>query len=283
MNYFEKYLEVFPKLKEIAEKIWKYVDEIKKENALELVEKIENKIFELNAKPAFPVNIGINNIAAHYTPENEEKIKEKDTLKIDFGIHIDGFIFDSAKTYGNNEIVKAAKEAFEECLKEVREGTKVKIFGDICEDVAKKYGLKPVRNLGGHGLGYYLIHTEPTILNGKNNSKEVLIKGMPIALEVFITNGQGKVEDSYPSTIFEIVNPQKIGMLRIYREILEYAYKNFYTLPFCKRWLYKKFLKNSVDFAILQARKVGIIKEYPVLKEVENSIVAQFETTLVVE
>ena len=283
MDYFKEYSEIFPKLKEASEKIWKFVDEIEKKDLFEIAEKIEQKIFELGFKPAFPVNVGINNVAAHYTPEKNEKIRENDILKIDFGIHLNGFIFDSAKTYGKNIVVDAAKEAFEECLKEVKEGTKVKVFGEICEEVAKKYGLRPVRNLGGHGLGYYLIHAEPTILNGKNNSEKVLIKGMPIALEVFITNGQGKVEDSYPSTIFEIVNEQKIGLLRIYREILEYSLKEFYFLPFCKRWLYKKFPKNKVDFAIENSVKLGILKEYPVLKEIENSIVAQFETTLIVE
>ncbi|MEM0480860.1 MAG: type II methionyl aminopeptidase [Candidatus Aenigmatarchaeota archaeon] len=284
MNYFEKYREVYPNLLKISEEVWKFVDDlIKKENnALIIAEKIEEKIKELGAKPAFPVNIGINNVAAHFTPEQDVFIKENDIVKIDFGIHIDGFIFDTAKTYGKeNNVVKAAKKAFEECLKEIKEGTKVKIFGEICEEVAKEFDVKPVRNLGGHGLGYYEIHTEPTILNGKNNSNFVLEKGMPIAFEVFMSNGEGKVKDSFPSTIFQIINPTKIKHLRIYNEILEDAYKKFLTLPFSKRWL--NYPKHKIDFAISEGIRLGIVKEYPVLKEIENSVVAQFESTFIVE
>jgi len=40
---------------------------------LELAEKIEGRIKELGAKPAFPVNLSLNSMAAHYTPSADDK------------------------------------------------------------------------------------------------------------------------------------------------------------------------------------------------------------------
>jgi len=63
---------------------------------LEIAEKIENKIIELGGKMAFPTNLSINNIAAHYTPSYDDKSLAHGLLKIDLGVHIDGWIADTA-------------------------------------------------------------------------------------------------------------------------------------------------------------------------------------------
>ena len=66
----------------------------------EICESIENEIALLGGNPAFPVNVSINEIAAHYTAEPQDQIEVKDTdvLKIDLGVHIDGYIADTAVT-----------------------------------------------------------------------------------------------------------------------------------------------------------------------------------------
>jgi len=289
-KYFEEYKKRYNKLKEISEKVWDFVESLMKEKSIDiltLANEIEKKIFELGAKPAFPVNISINNIAAHFTAEYENlKIDlEKDIVKIDFGIHIDGHIFDTAKTFHkgeNEEIVEVAKKAFEESLKEIKAGNKINLPGKVAEEIALQHKLKTIKNLGGHGLGLYKIHDNPNLLNTNFKTNEEFISGQPIAWEVFVTNGSGYVKDSFPSLIFEIKNIEKINFIRIEnaRKVIEYAYKNFYTLPFAKRWL--PFDKSLINFAISEGIKKGIIHEYPVLKEVENSLVAQFETTIIV-
>lgn len=63
---------------------------------LEIAEKIESKIIELGAKPAFPVNLSINEIAAHYTPSYDDEKTAQGLIKIDLGVHIDGWIADTA-------------------------------------------------------------------------------------------------------------------------------------------------------------------------------------------
>ncbi|MEM5828260.1 MAG: type II methionyl aminopeptidase [Candidatus Aenigmatarchaeota archaeon] len=289
-EYFEEYKKRYKKLKEISEEVWKLVDNIMKEEKISIIRltnEIEKKIIELGAKPAFPVNISINEIAAHYTAEFEdfEIDLEKHMVKVDFGIMIDGYIFDTAKTYYNGEyyeIVEAAKKAFEESLKEIKAGNKINTPGKIVEEIAAQYKLKPIRNLGGHGLGLYRIHTEPSLINTNFETNEEFIAGMPIAWEVFITNGSGYVKDSFPSLIFEIKNLDRLNLIRLpqARKVIEYCYENFKTMPFAKRWI--PFDKNIVNYAIAEGIRFDIIHEYPVLKEVKNSFVAQFETTIIV-
>ena len=71
--------------------------QIKKDMLLiEIAEKIEGKIFELGGKPAFPVNLSIDNIAAHYTPGHDDETLARGLLKIDFGVHVDGWTSDNA-------------------------------------------------------------------------------------------------------------------------------------------------------------------------------------------
>ncbi|MEM7818458.1 MAG: type II methionyl aminopeptidase [Candidatus Aenigmatarchaeota archaeon] len=285
-DYFEEYKKRYNKLKEISEKVWDFIDKkIENANILKLAEEIENKIIELGAKPAFPVNISINEIAAHFTPNESFTIDlEKNMVKVDFGIHIDGYIFDTAKTYCkgiHEEIIEATKKAFEESLKEIKVGNKINSPGKTVEEIAAEYKLKPVRNLGGHGLGFYKIHTEPNLLNTNFNTDIEFEEKMVIAWEVFISNGNGYVKDSFPALIFEIKNIDKINLIRIpeARKVIEFAYKEFKTLPFTKRWL--SFNKNILEFAINEGVKYNILHEYPVLKEVKNSFVAQFETTII--
>ena len=66
---------------------------------LEIADKVEGKIIELGGKPGFPLNLSVNDEAAHYTPSyNDTKIAEG-LLKVDLGVHVDGFIADTAFSF----------------------------------------------------------------------------------------------------------------------------------------------------------------------------------------
>ncbi len=283
--------ELYKEMKNIANEIVEFLDkEIQNErDAYKIATKIENEIKKFGYELAFPINICINEVAAHYTPEKKEIIKEFDLVKIDIGIHKNGYIFDFAKSYSigkceeNEILIKAASEALSEWIKIAKSGTIVKEFGIISEEIAKKYGIKPIRNLGGHGIERYIIHKEPTILNSYNNNNFKLESGMIIALETFFTNGLGYVKDSYPSLIFEILDAEKISLIRDYesRKALEKIWKERKTLPFSKKFLNLNEIK--ANYLISEAIEKKIIKDYPVLKEVNNGKVAQFETTVFID
>ena len=95
-------MEDWIKAGEIASKAREYGKELIKVGVshLDVTEKIEAKILELGGGIAFPTQISINNLAAHYTAllGNDFDFKEGDVCKLDLGVHINGAIGDTAVT-----------------------------------------------------------------------------------------------------------------------------------------------------------------------------------------
>ena len=93
-------IDMYKKPGKIASKVRKdAVNYIKEDmKVLDLVEFVENEIIELGGNIAFPCNVSVNEITAHYTsPAGDENIiKSGDVVKIDLGAHIDGYIADTA-------------------------------------------------------------------------------------------------------------------------------------------------------------------------------------------
>ena len=117
------------------------------EPLLEIAENIESMILEEGAKPGFPVNISINNIAAHYTPEFDctLALDENDMVKIDIGVSVDGAIGDTAYTIdlsGKNEnLINASREALDAALKFAKAGVTNGQIGEIIEEKFEALGL----------------------------------------------------------------------------------------------------------------------------------------------
>jgi len=279
--------EYYEKLFRISAKVLDFARKIIKEDAkiLEIAEKIENKIYQLNAKPAWPLNICINEIAAHYTPEenDETRIKSEDLVKVDVGIHIDGYIIDSAFTVcladENNKLIEASEIALENALKIVKPGIKVKEISEKIYSSLKELNVKPIINLCGHSIERYVTHAGITIPNVPNNIQTKIEKGDVIAIEVFTTSGSGWVEESYPPNIFAFLEKRGVRMPEA-RKILELAEKKFEKLPFAKRWI-KDMAKGKVDIAISKLVEIKALRDYPPLKESFGKVAVSEKTILV--
>lgn len=252
---------------------------------IDVVEKIEELVKEKGADLAFPVNISLNEIGAHFTPtkNDEVKIKKDDVVKIDIGVHVDGYIGDTACTIVFNDKHRKLKEcvekALEEAIKLCKPNTSIRLIGATIEKTIREFGFKPVANLTGHGLERYNIHAEPTIPNVEISTRKVLIENQVIAIEPFATTGVGMVKESEPTVIFMIVEK---GALRseTARKILSFAEKRK-GLPFTLRWL--PFNNISSRIAIREMLMKKLIYEFPVLKEVSNGLIAQAEHTIIVK
>lgn len=249
---------------------------------LNIVEEIEEKIVEENALPAFPVNISCNDIAAHDTADLNDKRKISGIVKIDFGVHINGYIADFAFTidftneYG--KLLEASKEALENAIGKIKSGIKISEIGKEIESTIKKYGYRPIQNLGGHKLGKYELH-RGEIPNYEVRSNEILKEGDVIAIEPFATNGIGYVKETNVCKIYSIneLMPTRNQYAREFFKNIEEKYKK---LPFAERWV----IKNLEDkAAILELIRNSSLKSYPILKEKNSGIVSQFETTVIVE
>lgn len=258
------------------------------EPLLDIADTIEKMITDEGAKPAFPVNISINEIAAHYTPgvTDERTIGEKDVVKVDIGAHIKGAIGDTAYTIdlsGEYEkLVKAAEEALENAIKEMRPGVKVGDIGAVIEETANKYELKPIRNLSGHKIKTGLLHSGIDIPNVKTDDDYILKEGDVFAVEPFMTNGAGYVIDTEIVEIFSFYGTGAAKM-RQTKKILDHVLKEYMLMPFAERWIVRKFSSRLiVNAALREMLESQMIIGYPMLKEAENGIVSQAEHTVLV-
>ncbi len=289
----EEALKNYKKAQSISISTMIYAKTLVKEGAkiLDVAEKIEDKIIQLGGKIGFPVNISINDIAAHYTPDiNDDTILSVgDLVKIDVGVHVEGYIWDKASTVcigqKKHPLIEASEKALDAATKLIKVGTKVFEISEVVESVVQELGFNPIRNLCGHGLQRYNTHTSPSIPNGRNNIKDEIQPDSVIAMEVFTTDGGGWVKESNRALIFSFLQDKPVRMWDA-RQILQLSVEEFETLPFAKRWLSNKKFKMSelkIDMALRQLLDVGALRQYPILREESGGVVAQTEDDVIVK
>lgn len=249
---------------------------------LEIAEKIEAKIYELDGKTAFPVNLSLNHIAAHYTPTKNDVtlFNEGDILKIDVGASFNGAIGDTALTVGNNkELINASKDALDAAIKLCTPGTELREIGKAIRETINSYGFQPITNLSGHGLARYKVHHGISIPNYDNGDKTKLIDGQTIAIEPFATNGEGQVIESIASNIYRLVN-KKPTRMPVARKVIEFVDREYKTLPFARRWVENAVPGSAIAFQPLV--REGILHSYGQLPEKSKGLVSQHEHTIIV-
>ena len=248
---------------------------------LELAEWAEQRIRDLGGKPAFPLNISIDEEAAHATPTvDDEATFGEEMVNLDIGVHVDGWLADSAITVdlsGRDELVEASAEALEAAVQTVEAGVDTGLLGDVIGRTIEGYGYNPIVNLTGHGLGHWEQHTSPTIPNRKVGQGVELEVGDVVAIEPFATDGGGKVTEGSDEEIFALEAERSVRD-RQARAALDQITEEFRTLPFAKRWLDI----SRKDMAIRTLKKRDIIHGYPVLKEQAGYYVSQKEHTVIV-
>jgi methionyl aminopeptidase len=248
---------------------------------LELAEWAENRIRELGGEPAFPLNISIDEEAAHATPSaDDDSTFGEEMINIDIGVHVDGWLADSAITVdfsGNDELVEASAEALEAAIETVEPGVDTGLLGDVIGRTIEGYGYNPVVNLTGHGLGHWEQHTAPNIPNRKVTQGVELEVGDVVAIEPFATDGGGKVKEGSEEEIFALESEGSIRD-RQAREALDQITEQFRTLPFATRWLDV----SRPEMALRRLKRQNLVHGYPVLKEQQGFYVSQKEHTVVV-
>jgi len=257
---------------------------------LEIADKIESKIIEKGGGLAFPVNISINEVAAHFSPKHDDTItlKKDDVVKLDIGAHVDGYIADTAVTVeiGNNnytKMIKASSDALDAAIKILKAGVNLYEIGKVVQETITAYGYKPVDNLTGHSIQRYILHAGMSIPNVSDeiyNAKPR--EGDVLAIEPFATNGAGHVISGSGSNIYLCKNSLKKLVIRDkeIKLIFEKIKNEFKTLPFAQRWFKKKFSYSEMSLRKLSF--IGLIKHYPQLMDAKKGIVTQKEHTVIV-
>jgi methionyl aminopeptidase len=258
---------------------------------IDVCEKAEKLIREKGGKPAFPCNVSINEIAAHYTspPNDTKRIPRKSLVKVDVGVHVDGYVTDTAVTVCFNPEYKSLVETAEEALKMAVNNIQPKMstssVGAVIEKTIKSRGFKPISNLSGHQVGRFIVHTGTAIPNVSQLSFSRIRLGEVYAIEPFVTlqDASGRVESGREATIFRFLKSKSLKN-QYAKQILEFIEENFRTLPFAERWLQEVVPKDHYREAFEELLSSKAIMSYPIFIEESKKPVAQAEhTVLMVE
>jgi methionyl aminopeptidase len=248
---------------------------------LDLVECIELRVREEGVSLAFPLNLSLNEDAAHDTasPADSRVFEKGDVAKLDLGVHIDGYIADTATTVdlgSNTQLLAASEQALESAIRKVRPGSTAGELGAVIQQEIESRGYRPIANLTGHGLDQYVLHRAPTIPNIGINGGTVLEEGKVFAIEPFATTGSGHVGEKNRMEIYSQISHKPVRIPAA-RAILE-TVKDRNGLPFSRRWLKER----KQDIALPTLVRSHTLHVYPVLSDIPGSLVSQHEHTVIV-
>ncbi|KAF2809340.1 peptidase M24A, methionine aminopeptidase [Mytilinidion resinicola] len=241
----------------------------------------------------FPTGLSINHCAAHYTPNagNKTVLQQEDVMKVDFGVHFNGRIVDSAFTmtfdpvYDN--LLAAVKDATNTGIREAGIDVRMCDIGAAIQEAMESYEVeikgqtypvKCIRNLNGHSIGHYTIHGGKTVPIVKGGDQTKMEEGETFAIETFGSTGKGHVRDDMETSHYAMNGDAPRVALRVSsaKTLLNSITKNFGTLPFCRRYLdrlgHDKYLLGLNNLV-----SAGIVEAYPPLVDIKGSYTAQFE------
>jgi len=290
MRMLSPELEKFAESGKILSMVREYVRtiQVRGRRVIDVCEEVEAKISELGGRPAFPCNIGINEVAAHYTSpwDDSSVIPDGSIVKVDFGVELDGFATDTAMPVSLNpmydSMIVAAEAALENAVSAVAPGRKLSEIGGVVEKCIERYGFKPIRNLTGHKIDRYNLHAGKSVPNVSGIESGRFEVGEVYAIEPFVTlrNAEGAVTDGDAAYIYRLVKT-KGAKSRAATQLVEYIRDTYHGLPFASRWIHNSW--RGGDFSTFEELvSCRCVAGYPVLVEASGQPIAQAEHTILV-
>jgi len=248
----------------------------------DVAQEVESYIRSKGAKPAFPCNLSINEVAAHYTPSvnDRSKFDVGDVVKVDVGTHINGMVGDTAGTVevgtkNFKSMIESSVRARDTVMEFISDGCPVNEIGRAVDASIAQDGFKVITNLSGHEIKPYNLHSGLSIPNVNDHNKTLLRSGMIIAVEPFATNGMGKIRSAKPGNIYKIARERPIEDKEL-NEFYQQISKEFVTFPFCERWCDHP----KAGHMLGKLLRHGIITSYSQLVEMKKGCVTQSEHTV---
>jgi len=254
---------------------------------LDICDRAEEMIRELGGGIAFPTNVDINSVAAHYVSPVDDAtlVPERSLVKLDVGVHVEGYIADTATTAcldpSLSYLVEAAKAGLDAAIKTIRPGVRASDVGAAIEQAIKARGAKPIRNLTGHKLARYVVHAGASIPNVASHDHHVIQEGDVYAIEPFAVpnDADGLVTDGAPSNIYRVL--KKRSLKGAAKRMMKHIQTEHRTLPFASRWVLRRFPGPEGVSAFRELLNSKCIMSYPQLVERTRAMVAQAEHSVI--
>ena len=257
---------------------------------LEVCDFVRHEVESRGGRLAFPTGIGVDQVTAHYAPQDGDTsvFREDDLVKVDFGVHVDGYVTDTSVSVTINPeynlLLEATHRALEVAISAARKETRTGEIGLIIHREAARFGFKTIENLTGHTVDRYVVHAGKSIPNLYMPGTQDLRKGDVFAIEPFLTLGSaaGYVVDAPSKTIFSIVARKKTGTPEL-DAFAERVWGERKALPFTPRWYSAEYGRQKLDGIIGKLLAKKVLRAYPTLVEASGKPVAQFEHTMALD
>ena len=257
---------------------------------LDICSRVEENIIMRGGRPAFPCNVDVNEVAAHYSsPIDDTRIIPRGAIvKVDLGVHVNGYIADTALTVcldpAHTAMVRGVEEALKRAVETIRPRAKNGDIGGAIESTIERYGFKPIANLSGHQMNRFVLHTGKSIPNVQGVSFDRISEDEVYAVEPFLTTklGKGQIRSEEREVFIHRFHKDRIPKSPNARVLLDTIRSEYKSLPFSERWLKHLLPKKELDEAFSELLKEKCIMGYPVLVEAAGQIVAQAEHTVIV-
>ncbi len=256
---------------------------------IDICERVEATIRAKGGKPAFPTNVSIDEVAAHYTspPGDKSLVPEGTTVKVDLGVQIDGYVTDTAFTvafgFEGRSMTATAEVALKAVIDNIHGDMGLGDIGRLVETTIKNRGFRPISNLTGHSVGRYLIHAGTSIPSVSGPSPYKVHAGEVYAIEPFVTlpDAIARVDDSPQVTIYRLLKTKCKSESA--KKLLKHIETNYRTLPFAERWLTGVLPPEQHKAAFKELLQTKAVMGYPVFVEASRKPVAQAEHTLLIK
>jgi methionyl aminopeptidase len=254
---------------------------------LDICDRAEEMIRDLGGGTAFPTNVDINSVAAHYVSpvDDDTLVPERALVKLDVGVHVEGYIADTAATACFDPslayLVEAAEAGLEAAINTIRPGIRASDVGAAIEQAIKARGAKPISNLTGHKLARYVVHAGASIPNVAGRDHHMLREGDVYAIEPFAVpnDADGLVTDGPPSNIYRVL--KKRSLRGTAKRMMKHIQEEHRTLPFASRWVLRRFPGQEGVSAFNELLDSKCIMSYPQLVERTRAMVAQAEHSVI--
>jgi len=291
----------------------------------EEVSKIYPKIKKNRKGIAFPTCVSINNIAGHFAPYSINKdghkdpttILEGDIVKIELGVHIDGFPAIIAYTIVVNEtgklmtlekenVIRAVAEASKRIIKIMKPGKTNFDVVDILKDCAKKYNCSlPTININIRAPGIMSYQMSKFVIDGYNedndqyphrfilakNNKEYDFSMCKLELEenevygidIVMASEKGKLHPSNKvTTIYKYIPENRANLILKSGRMVRQSF-NSYRFPINYANKLVDFDGSKYRFGLKECIKKGLVEPYHVVEGAQGEYIARLKFTVIVK
>jgi methionyl aminopeptidase len=253
----------------------------------DVCQEADEEIVRRGGGAAFPTQSSRNEIAAHYcpSPTDETRYEAGDLAKLDLGVHVDGYVVDTALTVNVGDrpegrpLVEAARAALDAAIATAKSDVPIRMISAAIENTIRGRGLRPMRNLCGHGVGRWRVHCPPAIPNIMEPAGARLERGAVVAIEPFATPGGGLVVEQGSAEVFRF-DPTRPDPEDADGPVMD-AIRAFRGLPFARRQL-GTLPSERLEATLEILRRRRSLQAYPPLVEASGRPVAQAEHTIYV-